>query len=165
MRERGFEVVSEERFNEIMKKGGPAIGAKYDRIKLPERATEGSAGNDFFMPFTYSLLPGKAVVVPTFIKAYMMEDEFLEFHPRSGAGFKYFLRTANINPIIDSDYYNNPDNEGIIMIKVRNEGTEMLIMREGEAYFQGIFQKYLKADGDNVRSKRVGGGGSTSRSE
>lgn len=158
-RVRGFEIVSEETFKRERK----ATGAKYEKVKEPVRATKKSAGYDFFMPFTHTLMPGKSLVVPTFVKAYMLDNEFLTFAPRSGVGFKYFLRIANIFPVIDADYYNNPENEGMINVKVRNEGESVIIMREGEAYFQGIFLSYKLADGDNTTAERVGGGGSTDR--
>lgn len=37
----------------------------YDSVKLPRRATAGSAGYDFFAPVRFALAPGETVKVPT----------------------------------------------------------------------------------------------------
>ena len=63
--------------------------------------------------------------------------------------------------IIDSDYYNNPDNEGEIKLILYNLGDEDVIVEKGERIAQGLFTKYLVADGDNIKTKRLGGFGST----
>ena len=60
------------------------------------------------------------------------------------------------------DYFNNPNNEGHIWIKLINHGDKVLSIKKGEAIAQGIFEKYLKVDNDNpVKDERVGGIGST----
>ncbi len=40
------------------------IQALYDRIRLPRRATAGSAGYDFFSPVDLELAPGETVQIP-----------------------------------------------------------------------------------------------------
>ena len=49
-----------------------------------------------------------------------------------------------------TDIYNNKNNEGHIFIKIKNEGTETVKFKAGEAIAQGIFFKYLitKSDSD-----------------
>ena len=103
---------------------------------IPKRSTSRSAGYDFFSPFYFELLPGESIKIPTGIKAYMMKDEVLHIYPRSGLGFKYFLRPANLVAIIDSDYYNNEDTEGHIWVKVRNEGDTTVEIKKGMAFCQ-----------------------------
>jgi dUTP pyrophosphatase len=95
----------------------------------------------------------------------MLPDEYLGILPRSGQGFKYSVRLCNTEGIIDADYYNNPKNEGLINIKLHNQGNDILLIPAGEAFCQGIFKKYLLADGDSleVGADRVGGIGSTSK--
>ena len=34
----------------------------YEQIKLPQRATEGSAGYDFYSPITFTLAPGETIL-------------------------------------------------------------------------------------------------------
>jgi dUTP pyrophosphatase len=136
----------------------------YEDIVKPKRGTARSAGYDFFAPFSFTLYPGEEIVVPTGIKVYMQTDEFLDIRPRSGQGFKY-LRVANTTGIIDSDYYDNLETGGHIMVKVRNESHSprgIIEVEKGKGFCQGIFMKYLLTDGDDfIGKERIGGFGST----
>lgn len=141
------------------------IYATSKEIKLPKRATSLSAGYDVFSPLQFRLCPNEEIKLPTGIKAYMQNDEVLKAYPRSGLGFKYYLRLANTVGIIDADYYNNQENEGHIWVKLRNEGSKTMIIKKGEAVCQFMFEKYYLADGDSFDGdKRVGGFGSTTNS-
>lgn len=152
-RVRGFEVVSDY------------VG---DNVVLPARGTRLSAGYDIFNNTGGDIVldPGQiSKPIATKVKAYMLPDEYLGILPRSGHGFKYSVRLCNTEGIIDADYYNNPKNEGLINIKLHNQGNDTLLIPAGEAFCQGIFKKYLLADGDSleVGAERVGGIGSTSK--
>lgn len=137
----------------------------YESIKLPKRATRGSAGYDFRSPLKCYLAPGQDVKIPTGIRCRMNDDYVLLISPRSSLGFKYFLRTANIFPVIDSDYYRS-DNEGHIFIKVRNESTDRgLSLEAGDGFCQGIFVKYGITDDDDTTETRNGGFGSTDKKD
>lgn len=134
----------------------------YEKIQLPSRATSKSAGYDVFSTCDIYLEPNQDIKIPTGWKAYMQEDEKIVFHPRSGLGFKYYLRLANTTGVGDSDYYDNEGNEGHYWVKIRNEGLEPLSIEKGKAIAQCIFEKYLLADGDTYEgNKRIGGFGST----
>ena len=63
--------------------------------------------------------------------------------------------------IIDADYYNNEDNEGHIMLGLYNTTDSDVTLAKGERVAQGIFYKYLTADGDSADATRSGGFGST----
>lgn len=132
-------------------------------IKMPKRATKQSAGYDCFSPIDICLKPGEDIKIPTGIRTYMNPREVLLAFPRSGLGFKYYCRLANTIGVIDSDYYYS-DNEGHIFVKIRNEGENDLVIKQGEAICQFIFMPFLLADGDNFEngSTRNGGFGSTS---
>ena len=69
---------------------------------------------------------------------------------------------ANGIGIIDSDYYNNPDNEGHIMFQVYNFTDTTVDILKGERIGQGMFMKYFKTDDDVASGIRTGGFGSTS---
>ena len=114
--------------------------AMYDDIKLPGRATKGSAGYDFFTPFGFTLKPGETIKIPTGIRAKMDSEWVLCLFPRSGLGFKYRLQLNNTVGIIDSDYYYS-DNEGHIFIKITNDSNEgkELTVDKGSGFVQGIF--------------------------
>ena len=119
-----FEKVSFEQFKTgFDDKNDAEIKALYDDIKLPKRATKGSAGYDFFAPFDIVLEPGKTIKIPTGIRAQMEDNYVLKLYPRSGLGFKYRLQLNNTVGIIDSDYYYS-DNEGHIFAKITNDSNE-----------------------------------------
>ena len=65
--------------------------------------------------------------------------------------------------IIDSDYYNNPDNEGHIYFQIINLAPFDIVLQKGEAIGQGIIKKYETVEDDNANGLRVGGFGSTTQ--
>ena len=99
------------------------IKAVYEELKLPKRATRGSAGYDFYTPFNIILKPGETVKIPTGIRTEMEEGWVLKLYPRSGLGFKFRLQLNNTVGIIDSDYFYS-DNEGHIFAKLTNDSKE-----------------------------------------
>ncbi len=128
---------------------------------LPERKTKFSAGYDFCLPEAVTLEPGKITLVPTGIKAYMQPGEFLGLHIRSSMAVKKGLLLVNSVGIIDADYYDNPENEGHILLALLNTKEEALTLPKGERVAQGIFYNFLLADGDEAQALRSGGIGST----
>ena len=106
----------------------------------------------------------KPTLLPTGIKAYMQQDEVLKLFIRSSAPLNSFIIMANSTGIIDSDYYNNSDNEGHIFFQVINLSPVPLIINKGDIIGQGVFEKYLITDDDDKQEKqdREGGFGSTS---
>ena len=139
------------------------IKACYENIQLPKRATKGSAGYDFFLPFNIELAVGESQVIPTGIRCKMNEGWVLKMYPRSGHGFKYGLHLANSVGIIDEDYY-NADNEGHIQIKLVNDSSlaQPLDFKYDVAFCQGIFLPFGTTVDDEVEVERTGGFGSTS---
>ena len=91
----------------------------------------------------------------------MESDEVLKIYVRSSMPMKKGLTLANNVGIIDSDYFENPDNDGHIMIQVLNLTDNDILAKKDERIAQGIFLKYLLADDDNVTESRIGGFGST----
>ena len=136
----------------------------YENIKLPRRATAGSAGYDFFAPVRLILEPGETLKIPTGIRVEMDPEWVLKCYPRSGLGFKYRLQLNNTVGIIDSDYYGS-DNEGHIQIKLTNDSREgkCLEVKEGTGFAQGIFLEYGITVDDETTEERNGGFGSTTR--
>lgn len=136
----------------------------YESIELPKRATKGSAGYDFYSPFSFSMEPGTTMKVPTGIRCEMQEDWVLKLYPRSGLGFKYRLQLNNTVGIIDSDYYYS-DNEGHIMAKITNDSKEgkTVELTAGTGFMQGIFLEYGITEDDDAQGVRNGGFGSTTK--
>ena len=136
----------------------------YDAIKLPKRATKGSAGYDFYAPFSFQLKPNETIKIPTGIRAWMQEDWVLNIYPRSGLGFKFRLQMNNTVVIIDSDYYYS-DNEGHIFVKLTNDTNEgkTVDIAAGTGMVQGIFLPYGITEDDDAEGIRNGGFGSTTK--
>ncbi len=131
---------------------------------LPKRSTKFSAGYDISLVEEFVILPGEIKTGVTGIKAFMQEDEVLKIYARSSLSRRHHLTLANNVGIIDSDYYNNPDNDGVIGITLYNFGTEKVILKKGERVAQGIFEKYLTSPlEEEVKSSRNGGFGSTGK--
>ena len=67
----------------------------YEGIRLPARATSGSAGYDFFTPVPLTLAPGENMKVPTGIRAEIDAGWVLQIFPRSSLGFKFRLQPVS----------------------------------------------------------------------
>lgn len=132
-------------------------------IKLPERKTTESAGYDIASAEDVTLVPGKVTLVPTGLKAFMGLGEYLAIYIRSGISIRNSLMLVNGTGIIDSDYYNNEENEGHIMIAMWNGGSEPFQIHKGDRIAQGIFMKYLLTADDEATGVRTGGIGSTGK--
>ena len=154
MKTRGFEVVKE-----YVNKG----------INLPVRKTKHSAAYDIEAAEKI-VLPSfkkgmKPTLIPTGLKAYMQSDEVLLIVPRSSGPKKQGISFPHNVGVIDSDYYNNFDNEGHIFVQCINLKDEDVVIKKGEAVAQAIFQKYLTVDDDNAEGERTGGFGSTDKKD
>lgn len=158
------------------------------QLKLPKRSTKNSAGYDFFLNDDQVVIKSiwkqipevmknfnnpnnlvkeramfKPELVRTGIKAYMEEEEVLYLYNRSSNPGKLGLILANSVGVIDSDYYNNRDNEGEIMFAFYNIYPFDVVLNRGDKIGQGVFSAFLKADDDNYGDIRVGGIGSTGK--
>ena len=129
----------------------------------PKRGSVHSAGYDICAIEDYVIQPNESVFLYTGIKAYMPPDEYLDLRVRSSLGIKRQLMLATGASVIDSDYYNNPDNEGEIIVVLYNYGKETQHIAAGERIVQGIFTKYFLIDNDDTTDQRTGGTGSTNK--
>ena len=137
---------------------------EYEQIKLPQRATTGSAGYDFFAPFDFCLAAGEGIKIPTGIRVRINEGWALLIYPRSSLGFKYRLQLDNSVGIIDSDYFYS-DNEGHMFAKITNDAKQekTLTVEKGQGFMQGIFVEYGITVDDDATAVRNGGFGSTTK--
>ena len=166
-----FEKISKEQFfrdfaDDLRDEGldtrdGMAI---YNMIKLPQRATTGSAAYDVFAPFDIIIPPKGTVKVPTGIRVILDDDKFLAIYPRSGLGFKYKMQLFNSVGVIDADYYYS-DNEGHIWCKFYNDSPDgkTIEIKQGTAMCQAIIQQFFKTVDDKTDGIRNGGMGSTTK--
>ena len=154
---RKFEKVSIDEFSKYYDK------TMYEEYDLAKRMTRHSAGYDFLAIEGFTIKPGEIKKIPTGYKATFGNDEMLMILVRSSMGFKYNVRMTNQVGIIESDYYNNIDNEGHMFVSLQNEGDRDFVVKKGEGYAQGIFTKFLICDDDITTNERQGGLGSTNK--
>lgn len=160
------------------------------KAKLPVRSTKYSAGYDLaaaedtVIPSVWQQLKDfiadsllgrgysddkmevfKPTLVPTGVKAYMPDDEYLFVCNRSSGPIKRRLILGNGAGIVDKDYYGNKatniTRDGNILVQFYNFGVFPLRIKAGESIAQAVFHKYLLADGDQASGIRDGGFGST----
>ncbi len=172
-----------------MKKRGFEICKGYEDmdINLPVRKTKNAVGYDFeaaeeivvhsiwrsVFENIKSIIKGekadlsfKPTLIKTGIKSYFGEDEVLIIANRSSNPIKKGLILANSIGIIDSDYYENEDNDGHLLFSFYNIFPFDVTIKKHEVIGQGYFQKFLIADDDdklNTNETRKGGFGSTEK--
>ena len=129
-------------------------------IQLPTRATEHSAGYDFYSPVDATIQPNESVMIWTDIKAHMYYDNALLLIPRSSMG-KHPRMIAKTVGLIDSDYYSNEGNDGNIGFRLLNLGATPYEIKAGDRIGQGVFVKYGTVKNDDASGVRAGGYGST----
>ena len=145
---------------------------KVNRVKdiefeLPKRSTKNSAGYDFSCIEDIEIPPYKIgdnpVMIPTGVKAYMYENEFLMLCNRSSNPKKKKLVIPQSMGIIDADYVDNQDNEGEMYFAFYNLSNDPVTLRKGEKMGQGIFIEYFTTEDDEAEGERTGGFGSTGK--
>ena len=157
---RKFEKISFEQF----KKDISDDEKLYESYSLPKRSTKNSAGYDIASLEEYTLKPGEAHIFVTGLKVTMNSDEVLYLYGRSSFGYKYNITLANSVGVIDSDFYNNIDNEGHFKVKLINHGDKDFEVKVGDRIAQGVFMKYLTVDDEEaITNVRTGGIGSTNK--
>ena len=136
----------------------PIFNEIYSSIRLPSRATVGSAGYDFYMPDSIEVSK-RPVLIWTGVRVNIEPGWMLMLFPRSGLGFKYGMRLLNTTGIVDQDYF-FADNEGHIATKLVADTPVQL--KAGDRFMQGILVPYGIAKNDyDLKKQRVGGFGST----
>lgn len=130
---------------------------------LPSRATENSAGYDFYLPMDIVVRPEEPVFIKLGVKVKLPHDMVLQLYIRSSLSKKMFL--LNAVGIIDADYYNNADNTGEIGAMLQAwPGQEPISLQKGERVVQGLLMHYSTVDVDIPRmATRTGGYGSTGK--
>ena len=132
----------------------------YERIKMPQRGTAGSAGYDFYLPMDIKFLgDGYISTFPTGVRVILDPGHVLLLVPRSSLGFKYGMSLINTVGVIDEDFING-DSGGHIMAAFK---TDLPVdLSAGDRYMQGIIVKYGLTEDDNpLKHDRTGGIGST----
>ena len=159
-----FEKISFDEFSKVFAKkfkSEAKMKEAYDSFNLPFRMTKESAGHDFETIVPFSIAPGEMKLIPTGIKCEIKLGQVLLLYPRSSTGIKKHLMLANTVGVIDSDYYNNSDNEGHIFLPLYNYGSKIVKGEVGDRFVQGIITYFDAAYNSGIVMTREGGMGST----
>lgn len=155
---RKFEKISFEQFRKDIANDK----VLYDQYELPKRSTKSSAGYDIKSMTSGIIKPGDSMIFKTGLKVCMNDDEVMYLYSRSSFGYKYDVTLTNSVGVIDSDFYNNEENEGHFAVKLSNHGKNDFEVFVGDRIAQGVFMKYLTIDNEEeIVHERKGGLGST----
>lgn len=160
-----FEKVSFDEYLSAYKKNYPneivdenVVRKEWEEIKVPTRATAGSAGYDFYMPHFEAFRPHQNRFFPTGIRCKIEPGWVLICCPKSGLGSRYNMRLVNTIGVVDSDYYYS-DNEGHIMAGFSvGKGVDLM---KGDKFMQGVLVPFGITTDDDATGVRNGGFGST----
>ena len=100
--------------------------------KLPTRATDGSAGADFYSVEAVTLQSNTPILVRTGWAIALPRGFALLVIPRSGFAYKENLTVANSPGLIDSDY------RGELMVMMFNRQPEPFFIGAGERIAQSL---------------------------
>lgn len=103
----------------------------------------------------------KLTLVPTGVKCKLEDDQVLHLYIRSSCPLNHYLFLGNGTGVIDSDYYNNEDNEGHIFFQIINLSPFNIVVKKGDIIGQGEITRFCKTDDDEANGVRTGGFGST----
>jgi len=171
-----FEKISYEQWIKDAKKNtslsDEEIKLAYEKIKIPTRGSEYSAGYDFYLPYDYKLSSDQSIIL-TGIRwkcpiecniemEYSLVNRALFLFARSSTAKKYGFALLNRVGIVDMDYC-QADNEGHIMLLVdKKAALSEYEFGAGERIAQGVIMPFFTDSSDTIIGKsRVGGFGST----
>lgn len=136
-----------------------------ENAKIPQRATNGSAGMDLYACITESvtLAPGQLTVIPTGIAIELPDNTCAAFlYARSGLGVKHGICLSNGVGVIDSDY------RGEVCVGLCNVSEKPYVIEPFERVAQMVIAPVLTPDITEVNelsdtARGEGGFGSSGR--
>ena len=136
-----------------------------DNAKIPQRATNGSAGMDLYacIAESVSLAPGQLTVIPTGIAIELPDNTCAAFlYARSGLGVKHGICLSNGVGVIDSDY------RGEVCVGLCNVSDKPYVIEPFERVAQMVIAPVLTPDITEVdelsdTARGEGGFGSSGR--
>ena len=150
---RKFEVVRDEFIK---------YGVDPKTLIKPHRSSKHAVCYDCHSPIDVTIAPESTELVFINFKAYCNEDEGYILAVRSSMGAKGVILANGIG-IIESDYADNPSNDGNIGFLLHNLNKTPYQIKAGDRIGQIFFFKFLTCDDDDVSNAEVrkGGFGST----
>lgn len=121
---------------------------------LPMREDKKTIGYYFFSKSKITIEPNETVLVYTDVKAYMRWDEMLKIYPYTTYDTMNNITIPNGMTIIYSSYFNNEDNDGNIIIPLKNIGNETVNIEVGDKIAIGIFEKGYLSSNDYIINEK-----------
>ena len=118
-----------------------------NKIPLPERGTDGSAGVDLraCIENSLELRPGACELIPSGLAIYLGDPKLAAMIlPRSGLGHKHGIVLGNLVGLIDSDY------QGELLISCWNRGSKTFSIQPGERIAQLVVVPVVQAEFEMV---------------
>jgi len=117
---------------------------------------------DWIINKDFHINPNEQLLLSTGYKASFNQGAWLtaSLHPSVNSKLMF----ANSTPVIDADYYNNKNNEGLIFIAVVNVSEQPIMIPKGTALCSFFAQPfYLLSDDEGNNVTRTGGIGHTTK--
>lgn len=114
----------------------------------------------FQSPIDTVLEPGKVQCIMTGLRCKCNSDQV--FILRCAVN-NSCVELANCIGVVDSDYYDNPDNKGEIGVLLLNRGTQPVVIKQGDVIATGSIYNYGIVENDSFGGQRLGGFGSTDK--
>lgn len=115
--------------------------------RLPEYATEGSAGMDLKADISEPIVlkPMERQLIPTGLHIQLPDGYEADIRPRSGLALKYGITVCNSPGLIDSDFI------GCICVILINLGAENFVVNPGDRIAQMVVTRYEKVEWNEVK--------------
>lgn len=138
------------------------VYVKTGRHGYPSRGTTQAAGFDLRADIYESIKiqPNETAIVSTGIQLALPENICALVLPRSGLALKHGITVANTPGLIDPDY------RGEVKVLLRNEGTSVFVVEDGDRIAQLLFTPFFTPSFVTVEElsttlRNTGGFGST----
>jgi len=129
----------------------------HDRFELRE------AQHQYYLTTKQAMhfAPKEEKMFSIYLKGKVEANHFISafIHPQYGGTLMF----SNVLPIVDSDYYNNPKNEGLIYISLKNQlNREVVVHANQDLCYFWAKPFYVLEEEEQTKNERLGGIGSTS---
>lgn len=102
----------------------------HENAKMPERATDGDVGMDFFTPVRVVIHPGDDSLIPLGLKTKFPKGYGLIFMEKSGVAVK--KKCDILAKVVDPGY------RGIVHAHLFNNSREVVVFERGDKVVQGV---------------------------
>lgn len=132
--------------------------AVYDHILIPTRSSRKAATYNFAFPFPEAeLKPGTSITIPTGLKANCKPGWAVIVSVARSLGFKFRVQLDTTIEIYDEEYYNNPNNEGHIVLQLTNDNRDgyTVVLSGGDVIARAMVVPFGISTADEDQQKEL----------